>query len=39
MVVENKVILELKSIEKVNPAHKKQLQTYVKLTASSSDCC
>jgi GxxExxY protein len=26
------VIIELKSIEIVNPAHKKQIQTYLKLT-------
>lgn len=32
IVVEKKVILELKSVEKVHPAHKKQLLTYLKLT-------
>jgi len=32
MVVEGKVILELKSIEQVTRAHKKQLQTYLRLT-------
>jgi GxxExxY protein len=32
LVVENKVIIELKSVEKVSPAHKKQLLTYLKLT-------
>ena len=32
MVVEEKVILELKSVERVMPAHKKQVQTYLKLT-------
>lgn len=32
LVVEDKVILELKSVEKVNNAHKKQLLTYLKLT-------
>ena len=32
IVVEEKVILELKSIEKVNNAHKKQLLTYLRLT-------
>ena len=32
LVIENKVILELKSIEIVTPAHKKQLLTYLKLT-------
>ena len=31
-IVEKKVILELKSIEKINNAHKKQLLTYLKLT-------
>ena len=31
-VVEGKVILELKSVERVNNAHKKQLLTYLKLT-------
>ena len=32
LVVEGKVIIELKSVEKVSPAHKKQLLTYLKLT-------
>ena len=32
MMVGGKVILELKSIERVNNAHKKQLLTYLKLT-------
>jgi len=32
MIVENKVILELKSVEKVVAAHKKQIQTYLRLT-------
>jgi len=32
MIVESKVILELKSVERVTPAHKKQIQTYLKLT-------
>ena len=32
LIVEGKVILELKSVEKVSPAHKKQLLTYLKLT-------
>ena len=32
IIVEGKVILELKSVEKVNNAHKKQLLTYLKLT-------
>lgn len=32
LIVENKVILELKSIETVSPVHYKQLLTYLKLT-------
>ena len=32
IIVENKVILELKSIESINNAHKKQLLTYLRLT-------
>ena len=32
LFVEGKVIIELKSVEKINPAHKKQLLTYLKLT-------
>lgn len=32
LIVDRKVLLELKSVEKVNPAHKKQLLTYLKLT-------
>ena len=32
LIVEHKVIVELKSVEKVHPAHKKQLLTYLKLT-------
>ena len=31
LIVENKVIVELKSIEKVHPSHKKQIITYIKL--------
>lgn len=31
LVVEDKVIVELKSVEKVMPVHKKQLLTYLKL--------
>jgi GxxExxY protein len=31
IVIESKVVIELKSIEQVNPAHKKQLQTYLRL--------
>ena len=32
IIINNKVILELKAIEKVIPVHKKQLITYLKLT-------
>lgn len=32
IIVENKVILELKSIEAIAPVHSKQLLTYLKLT-------
>ncbi|MCF7798173.1 MAG: GxxExxY protein [Candidatus Marinimicrobia bacterium] len=32
MIVSGKVILELKSVEQVTAAHKKQVQTYLKLT-------
>ena len=32
IVVEDKVVLELKSVEIVNDAHKKQVLTYLKLT-------
>jgi len=32
LLVERKVIVELKSVEHVTPAHKKQIQTYLRLT-------
>jgi len=32
IIVENQVLLELKSVEAVTQAHKKQVQTYLKLT-------
>ena len=32
LIVEGKVLLELKSVERVTPAHKKQVQTYLRLT-------
>ena len=32
IIVEGKVILELKSVERVTPAHKKQILTYLRLT-------
>jgi GxxExxY protein len=31
LFIEGKVIIELKSVEKITPAHKKQLLTYLKL--------
>lgn len=31
LIVENKVIVELKSVEKIAPIHKAQLLTYIKL--------
>ena len=32
LIIENKVIVELKSVETIMPVHKKQLLTYLKLT-------
>lgn len=32
IIVNHKVVLELKSVERVTPAHKKQIQTYLRLT-------
>ena len=32
LIIENKVIVELKCVEKLNNAHKKQLLTYLRLT-------
>jgi GxxExxY protein len=32
MIVEDMVIVELKSVEKISPVHKKQLLTYLKVT-------
>ena len=32
IIVEDKVIVELKSVEAINPVHKKQLLTYLKIT-------
>ena len=32
LFIDGKVIIELKSVEKISPAHKKQLLTYLKLT-------
>jgi GxxExxY protein len=32
LIVEGKVIIELKSVEVINPAHKKQVLTYLRLT-------
>jgi GxxExxY protein len=35
LIVENKVIVELKSVENVIPVHKKQLLTYLRLADKS----
>jgi GxxExxY protein len=32
LIIDGKVILELKSVERVSAAHKKQVQTYLRLT-------
>ena len=32
LIIENKVIVELKSVERILPVHSKQLLTYLKLT-------
>jgi GxxExxY protein len=32
LIVESKVIIELKSVEHVSQAHKKQIQTYLRMT-------
>lgn len=32
VIVEKKVIIELKSVENITPVHKKQLLTYLRLT-------
>jgi GxxExxY protein len=32
MIVENSVIVEIKSVEAIHPVHKKQLLTYLRLT-------
>lgn len=32
LIIENKVIIELKSVEKIAPVHPKQLLTYLKVT-------
>ena len=32
LIVENKVVVEIKSIESISPVHKKQLLTYLRLT-------
>lgn len=38
LIVEEKIIVELKSVEKVSPVHKKQLLTYLRLADKSWDC-
>jgi GxxExxY protein len=37
LFVDGKVIIELKSVEKITPAHKKQLLTYLRLTNTKLD--
>lgn len=37
MIVEDKVILELKSVEEIAPVHKKQLLTYLRLADKRLD--
>lgn len=32
MIIENKVILEIKAVEYINPSHKSQVLTYLKMT-------
>ncbi len=32
LIIENKVIIELKSVEQIAPVHPKQLLTYLKVT-------
>lgn len=32
LIIENKVVVEIKSIEAIAPVHKKQLLTYLRLT-------
>ena len=32
IIVEQKVVIEIKSVEHASPAHKKQIQTYLRLT-------
>jgi GxxExxY protein len=34
--VDEKVVIELKSVERITPAHRKQLQTYLRLSDSRS---
>jgi GxxExxY protein len=34
LIIKDKVIAELKSVEQVTPAHKKQTQTYLRLTGN-----
>ena len=38
LIVEDKVIVEVKSIEEIDPVHKKQLLTYLRLMDKRSDC-
>lgn len=38
LIVENKVVVEIKSIEAIAPVHKKQLLTYLRLTNVKLGC-
>jgi len=38
LIVEDKVIVELKSVENLHPAHKKQVLTYLRLTGMRLGC-
>lgn len=38
MIVDDKVIIELKSIEAILPVHKKQLLAYLKLSQKKVGC-
>jgi GxxExxY protein len=38
LIVEDRVLLELKSVERVTAAHKKQVQTYLRLTGLKLGC-
>ena len=39
LLVEERLVLEIKSVEKMGKAHAKQLLTYLRLTKQPSGCC